>query len=300
MLSSRRGGAAVEEMNSPGDYELVDFGSRRKLERFGAIVLDRPAAAAADKPAQPGLWSQAHARFELHAAPGAGLARGRWKILSDVPDAWVIGHGAMRLELKLTAFGHVGVFPEQAASWDWIAQAASRNAGLRLLNLFAYTGGSTLAAAAAGAAATHVDSARNVVAWARRNAELSGLAAAPIRWIADDALAFVRREVKRGRRYDGLILDPPSYGHGVRGQTWKLDSHLEELLSLCRELIEGNPRLVFLTCHAPEFDSRRLAECLVAAGLAENRRAVEAGDLWLASADGRRLHSGVFARIAEA
>src|SRR5262249_30555667 len=158
--------------------------------------------------------------------------------------------------------GHLGVFPEQAASWDWIVEAVGRNAGLRLLNLFAYTGGSTLAAAATGASVTHVDSARNVVAWGRRDAVLSGLAAAPIRWIADDALAFVRREVKRGRRYDGVILDPSTYGHGVRGQTWRLESHLEELLSLCRELIEGVPRLVLLTCHAAEFDSRRLATCL--------------------------------------
>jgi 23S rRNA (cytosine1962-C5)-methyltransferase len=125
------------------------------------------------------------------------------------------------------------------------------------------------------------------------------LAAAPIRWIADDALAFVRREVKRGRRYDGVILDPPSYGHGVRGQTWKLDSHLEELLSLCCELIEGDPRLVLLTCHAPEFDARQVANCLVKAGLAANRQAVEAGDLSLTTADGRPLHSGIFARTAE-
>jgi 23S rRNA (cytosine1962-C5)-methyltransferase len=124
------------------------------------------------------------------------------------------------------------------------------------------------------------------------------LSAAPIRWIADDAVAFVRREIKRGRRYDGVILDPPAYGHGVRGQTWKLDAHLPELLPLCRELIEGVPRLVLLTCHAPDFDSRRLADCLVEAGLAASRRAVEPGDLWLDTADGRCLHSGTFARIA--
>src|SRR5262249_16836727 len=156
---------------------------------------------------------------------------------------------------------------------------------INLLNLFAYTGGSTLAAAAAGASVTHVDAARNVVAWARRNAELSGLSAAPIRWIADDALAFVRREIKRGRRDDGVILDPPSYGHGGGGQTWKLSTRLDELLSLCRELIEGGPRLLLLTSHAPDFDSRRLADCLVAAGLAASRRAVENGDLWLTTGD---------------
>jgi 23S rRNA (cytosine1962-C5)-methyltransferase len=281
------------------DYELLDFRAGRKLERFGPIVLDRPAPAAADgPPMQRQLWSKAHARFELRAARAPTSARGQWKLSKEVPDAWTIGHGPMRLELKLTAFGHVGIFPEQAANWDWIAEAAGRKAGVRILNLFAYTGGSTLAAAAAGAAVTHVDSARNIVAWARRNAELSELSAAPIRWIADDALAFVRREVKRGRRYDGVILDPPSYGHGARGQTWKLDTQLPELLPLCRELIEGVPRLVLLTCHAPDFDARRLADCLVTAGLATSRRDVEAGNLWLTTADGRRLDSGTFARIS--
>jgi 23S rRNA (cytosine1962-C5)-methyltransferase len=168
---------------------------------------------------------------------------------------------------------------------------------LRLLNLFAYTGGSTLAAAAAGAAVTHVDAARNVVAWARRNAELSGLARAPIRWIVDDAISFVRREIKRGRRYDGVILDPPSYGHGMRGQTWKLNTHLDELLSLSRELIERDPRLVLLTCHSPDFDAQRLAECLVTAGFVADRRVLEVGELWLTARDGRRLHSGTFARV---
>jgi 23S rRNA (cytosine1962-C5)-methyltransferase len=291
--------ALPRDVFSSIEYQLLDFGAGRKLERFGPIILDRPApAAGSDQPARPQLWSEAQARFELRASRGASSARGRWRILKAVPDAWTIGHGPTRVELKLTAFGHIGVFPEQAASWDWIGERMGQTAGLRLLNLFAHTGGSTLAAAGAGAAVTHVDSARNIVAWSRRNAELSGLSAAPIRWIVDDALAFVRREIKRGRRYDGVILDPPSYGHGVRGQTWKLESHLKELLSLCRELIEGVPRLALLTCHAPDFDSRRLAESLVTAGLAASRRSVEAGDLWLTTADGRRLVSGTFARIA--
>ena len=284
-------------MFSSNEYELRDFGSGRKLERFGTVVLDRPAPAAENRrPAHAELWPQAQARFELHEAHVTGSSRGEWRILNKVPDTWVIVHDGLHFELKLTAFGHVGVFPEQVASWDWIRAFAGRTAGLRLLNLFAYTGGSSLAAAAAGAAVTHVDAARNVVAWARRNAELSGLAAAPIRWIVDDAISFVRREIKRGRRYDGVILDPPSYGHGVRGQTWKLDVHLDELLSLSRELIERDARLVLLTCHAPDFDSQRLAECLVTAGLSD-RRAVEEGDLWLTARDGRRLHGGTFARV---
>ncbi|HEY2826988.1 MAG TPA: class I SAM-dependent methyltransferase, partial [Pirellulales bacterium] len=164
----------------------------------------------------------------------------------------------------------------------------------------AYTGGSTLAVAAAGAEVTHVDSARNIVAWARRNAELSGLSAAPIRWIVDDALKFTRRELKRGRKYDAVILDPPAYGHGSAGETWKLDEHLPELLSVCRELTDPQPRFVLLTCHAPNYDPPRLAECLAAAGFVQPIQQIETSNLSLNTSDGRQLHAGMFARMAPA
>jgi 23S rRNA (cytosine1962-C5)-methyltransferase len=220
-----------------------------------------------------------------------------------LPAPWTISHHEIHFELEIKPFGHVGVFPEQAANWDWIAQQTARNTPtleqrLRILNLFAYTGGSTLAAAAAGAEVTHVDAARNIVAWARRNAELSGLSAAPIRWIVDDALKFVRRELKRGKRYDAVILDPPSYGHGSAGESWKLDDHLAELLTVCRELATPQPRFVLLTCHAPNYHPQRLAECLITAGFAERPEQIQAGDLSLCAADGRSLHAGVFARAA--
>lgn len=294
----------------PTDYKLLDFGAGRKLERFGSMILDRPAQAAENSPqAAPTLWNDANARFELDPTAKANL-RGKWFAERESPTPWTIQHESIHFELKLTDFGHIGVFPEQASNWDWLAhqiqlstttyglpQASQKFLLLRLLNLFAYTGGSTLAAAAAGAAVTHVDAAKNIVSWARRNAELSGLSGAPIRWISDDARKFVGREIKRGQSYDGVILDPPSYGHGSRGEAWKLDEHLPELLSMCRELTGPKPRLILLTCHAKQFVSQRLADCLCAAGFAFHPQEIEADDAWLTTDDGRRLHCGTFARI---
>jgi 23S rRNA (cytosine1962-C5)-methyltransferase len=296
-------------MFDSADYELLDFGAGRKLERFASLVLDRPSPAASGvQQARQQLWSTGDARFELDASPKSGPVRGRWQVNRDPPTPWIIGHGEARLELKLTDFGHVGVFPEQRTMWDWIAAqgeftkppspppSSRREGEIRVLNLFAYTGGGTMAAAALGAAVTHVDAARNVVNWARRNAELSGLSAAPIRWIAEDALTFVKRELKRGRHYDSMILDPPSYGHGPSGEIWKIDEHLPELLSICRDLMSPQPRFVLLTCHAPNYDPSRLAEMLADAGLDSSENQIESGGLWLETADGGRLHSGAFAR----
>ena len=167
--------------------------------------------------------------------------------------------GRCVLELKRTNFGHLGLFPEQAANWPWIAEQVASAPAMRVLNLFAYTGGSTLAAAAAGAEVVHVDAAKNIVAWARRNAALSGLADAPIHWIAEDALKFVKRELRRENRYDAVILDPPSYGHGAHGEVWRLSQHLPRLLELCGQLTAGRRRFMLLTCHTPDFEPARLA-----------------------------------------
>ncbi|HTQ38622.1 MAG TPA: class I SAM-dependent methyltransferase [Pirellulales bacterium] len=285
----------------PREYELLDFGGGRKLERFGPIVLDRPAPAASGvQPSRPELWSEAAARFEMLPARSSGgkqstAQRGRWTTFGELPVTWTVCHQKIHFELKLTPFGHVGIFPEQAANWDWIA-AQPHATPLQILNLFAYTGGSTLAAAAVGAKVTHVDAARNMVAWARRNAELSGLSAAPIRWIVDDALKFSRRELKRGNRYDAVILDPPSYGHGASGETWILEDDLPELLEMCRELTGPQLRFLLLTCHAPNYDARRLAQCLVTAGFAQNLQQIESGNLSLSSTDGLNLTAGAFAR----
>lgn len=235
------------------DYELIDFGGGRKLERFGPFSLDRPAPAAQNVARrQSAQWPRADARYERH--PGQ---RGRWLFgTRPIREPWAIAWGPLRLELKLTEFGHLGLFPEQAGNWAWTArQVRAAERPLKVLNLFAYTGASTLAAAAAGAAVTHVDAAANVVAWARRNAELSGLGDAPIRWIADDALKFARREWKRGVQYDAVILDPPGYGHGPKGESWKLAEHLAELWSVCLQLTRGRPAFLLASCHSEPWTS---------------------------------------------
>jgi len=167
---------------------------------------------------------------------------------------------------------------------------------IKVLNLFAYTGGSTLAAAAAGAEVVHVDAAANVVAWARRNAELSGLAHAPIRWIAEDALKFVKRELKRGNHYDAVILDPPSYGHGPRGEVWRLSKDLPRLLALCDELTAGRPEFMLLTCHTPGYDAETLSEMVNEQLFSASVGRMTAGPLLIRAADGRELPSGVVVR----
>jgi 23S rRNA (cytosine1962-C5)-methyltransferase len=221
-----------------------------------------------------------------------------------LPEQWTIAHGPLTFELKRAPAGHLGVFPEQAANWDWLAdqlgepRASARGSlgPLRVLNLFAYTGGSTLTAAAAGADVVHVDAARNTTAWARRNAELSGLADRPIRWITEDATKFVKRELRRGTRYDAVILDPPSYGHGPRGEVWRLSKHLPQLLELCGQLTAGRRGFMLLTCHSPGFDPARL-EAMMAEALGETDQGpVTARQLTIRSASGRELPSGVVAR----
>lgn len=280
-----------------GQHQLLDFGNGRRLENFGELRLDRPCPAVEGVPCgEPGLWASADARFER-----AGDDQGRWLVRrDDLPERWTTTLDGLSFELKRTEFGHLGLFPEQQENWRWIAdRLRAAGAPLRVLNLFAYTGGSTLAAARAGAEVTHVDAARNVVAWARCNAELSGLAAAPIRWIAEDAQKFVRRELQRGNRYDAVILDPPSYGHGPHGEVWRLSQHLPRLLAGCLTLTANRPRFLLLTCHTPGYAPERLATMIkeAAGGVSPGR--IDARAVFLRTASGRALPSGVAAYVEE-
>ena len=274
-------------------YELVDFGDGRKLERFSGVLVDRPCPAADGLArSDAALWTDADARYERSAG-----SEGKWRSGQPLPGPWSIGHEALILELKPTPFGHLGVFPEQAAHWDWIAERVHRaGRSIKVLNLFAYTGGSTLAAAAAGAEVVHVDAAKNIVAWARRNAELSGLADAPIRWIDEDAPTFVRREIKRGNQYDAVILDPPSYGHGPKGEAWKIEGDLMTLLEGCRELTRASRAFMLLTCHSPAFGPAELEAALAEAIFGHCGAGATAREMTIEAADGRRLPSGVVAR----
>lgn len=280
-------------MFDPQQYQLLDFGDGRRLERFHQYALDRPCPAAEKvRRRHKAWWKQADARFERQPPD-----RGIWNWPRPLPPTWTVSHQDVTFELRFTEQGQVGLFSEQAENWDWITRHVSRAPSPpRVLNLFAYTGGSTLAAAAAGARVVHVDAARSVVAWARRCAALSGIRDAPIRWIVDDATRFVQRELRRAGRYDGVILDPPSYGHGPKGEVWQLRKSLLEMLRACRELADSPRAFVLLTCHSPGYGPAELSACLADGWFGQCGGDVVAHNLYLRTADGRRLPSGVVAR----
>ena len=279
-------------MFAPDQYQLLDFGEGRKLERFGPYILDRPNPAAEGfTRSKPKIWSQSHSRYERTSGD-----RGRWIDASDMPATWSVHHGPLQFELKRTEFGHLGIFPEQAENWDWLTrEIGETQRPIKVLNLFAYTGGSSLAAAAAGAQVVHVDSAANTVAWARRNAAFSGLAEAPIRWITEDAPTFAERELRRGNSYNAVVLDPPSYGHGPKGEPWKLHQHLTGLLQSCAKLIAAEPRFMLLTSHSPGLEPEAMASS-VSALMSELRGDLSAETLALRSEAGCELPSGIVVR----
>lgn len=230
------------------DYELLDSGDGWKLERYGRYTLKRPEPEAVWRPALPEkAWNVASAFFR----PSNEENGGHWETLKPVDDRWVMQYKDLKFWTQLSASRHLGVFPEQAGQWDWLGeQTRAANHPLQVLNLFGYTGLASLAAAAAGARVTHVDASRKVIGWARENQELSGLADRPIRWIVDDALKFIQRDARRGVRYDGLILDPPKFGRGPKGEVWEFYKLLPELLQACRAVLAPQPRFVLLTAYA--------------------------------------------------
>jgi 23S rRNA (cytosine1962-C5)-methyltransferase len=281
------------------DYALLDSGGGRKLERFGPHTVIRPEPQAIWRPAlDTGAWEAADATFE-----GADESASRWSFARTLPETWPMSYGAARFEARFTSFRHLGVFPEQAVHWDWmregIAAATAKRGGqpVKVLNLFAYTGVATLIAAAAGAEVTHLDASKKAITWANRNQALSGLEAAPIRWICDDALKFLRREVRRGNRYDGIVLDPPKYGRGAKGEVWQIFENLPELLSLCRQVLSEDPLFLVATVYAIRLSSLSLHEGAGEAldGLGGH---LESGEMGVRDGAGRTLSSAVFSRWA--
>ncbi len=230
------------------DYELLDSGNGAKLERFGNLTLARPCAQAVWTPQHPALWKRADATFDREEG-------NRWHGRNRLPKEWTINVDGTTFRLSGTDFGHLGIFPEQRAQWKWIKEtirtAKAEKRDIRVLNLFAYSGGSTLASAHGGAEVCHVDASKGMVQWARGNAELNGLAQHPIRWIVDDVHKFMNRELRRGRKYDGIILDPPTYGRGGNGETYKIERDLTETLRLCRALLSEKPLFLLLSAHTP-------------------------------------------------
>lgn len=271
-------------------YELLDSGNGAKLERFGEVVLARPCAQAVWQPQRPARWKDADATFDREEG-------NRWHGRSRLPKEWAIDVDGTRFRLSGTDFGHLGIFPEQRAQWAWIRETvAAAHRPLRVLNLFAYSGGSTLAAARDGAEVCHLDASKGMVQWARANAALNGLESHPIRWIVDDAHKFLNREVRRGRRYDGIILDPPTYGRGGNGETYKIERDLTETLRLCRALLSDAPRFLLLSAHTPGHTPVVLSNVLTQA-LRGLGGAVSAGEMLLTGApDVFPLPSGAYAR----
>jgi 23S rRNA (cytosine1962-C5)-methyltransferase len=282
------------------EYELVDSGDGKKLERFGEFTLIRPEPQAkwtATLSAQ--RWEQAAAEF-LKTRSGQ---RGEWKFPRAIPTRWVMQRKHLKFWAQPAPSGHVGVFPDQACHWDWIEEVTKRAARpVKALCLFGHTGLSTLAAAAAGAEVTHVDASRKALALGRENQTLSGLSERPIRWIVEDALTFVKREARRGSRYDALMLDPPRFGRGPDGEIWKLDDSLSELLAACGRLLSDSPLFALLNIYATVLTRGRIEK--EAAGLRGYLKemlqgfpvTIKAGELAIEGAACHRISPSAFAR----
>ena len=224
------------------DYELIDIGQEERLERWGKYIVRRPDPQAIWVPEKRNnFWEKADAVFVRGDKGG-----GKWKYQKALPERWTVTYEQLKFYVKPMGFKHMGIFPEQAANWDWMmALIRKRKEPVNVLSLFAYTGGATLACAYAGASVCHVDAAKGIVQRARENQQLSGLGKTPVRWIVDDVLKFVKREIKRGRQYDAVVMDPPSYGKGPKGEVWQIETHLDGLVQDCLQLLSPKP-LFFL------------------------------------------------------
>ena len=267
------------------DYALLDSGDGRKFERFGSVSLVRPCSQALWRPRNEAAWGAASAVFDREDG-------NRWHGRSSLPESWEITAAGIRFRLSGTDFGHLGIFPEQRSQWRWIRESVGR--GMSVLNLFAYSGGSTIAAAQGGADVCHLDAAKGMVQWARENAAINGLADHPIRWIVDDAHKFLRREIRRERRYDAVIFDPPTFGRGANGETYKIERDLKETLMLVKAVLSDKPRFVLFSSHTPGL-SCLVAENILSQAFPSAR--VEAGEMLLEGDEGvTPCPSGVYAR----
>jgi len=279
------------------DYELIDCGDFEKLERFGNLILSRPEPQAVwKKTLSENDWKkQTHIKFK-----GRSATSGEWiKSSAHLPDRWNVEYKneevGINLRLGLTSFKHVGVFPEQAVNWDYISSSIKKFkiSSPKVLNLFAYTGAASLIAKAAGADTTHVDSIKQVVNWANENQELSKLK--DVRWVVEDALKFVKRELKRGKKYNGIILDPPAFGHGPNGEKWKLEDHIQEMMHDVVQLLDDEEHFLILNTYSLGFSSV-IVENLIKTSFPQVQN-LETGELYLQATSGIKLPLGVFGKF---
>ncbi|MCP4606726.1 MAG: SAM-dependent methyltransferase [Proteobacteria bacterium] len=274
------------EAGSFEGYELVDSGNGRKLELFGGVLIDRPSPQAIWPSNKSAPWNKAQAVFK-RGRDGTG----DWQVNSSkVQDSWQANIHDLKFEIRLTGFGNVGLFPEHASHWTWMAEKLGHRDRAEILNLFAYTGGASIACAKSKARVTHVDAAKSVNSWAMVNADAAKAPKDAIRYIADDALKFAKRETRRGRRYDGIIIDPPTYGRGPKAEVWKIERDLYALCEVCHTLISSNPSFALLTSHSPGVTPRVLQSML-----SPFKGEIETGEMLL-KGGGPDLPAGAYAR----
>ncbi len=278
------------------DYQLLDAGHGMKHERWGPYTLVRPDPQI--------IWPRSGGATKWEKWDGfyhrADTGGGKWEFRRELPDHWKINYGALTFKIHPTSFKHTGLFPEQAVNWNWFsakiraAKAAGRD--VSVLNLFGYTGAATCAAAAAGASVTHIDAAEGMVKWCKENAALSGLADKPIRFITDDCLKFVRREIKRGKKYDAIIMDPPTYGRGSTGEMWKLEDHLWELLGECKQVLTDRPLFFLINAYTARLSPTVVAN-LLSALMHDAGGTITAGEVGLPiQRDSKTLPCGIYGR----
>lgn len=304
------------EPGTLGDFELLDTGDGYRLERWGHIFVVRPDPQIIwNKSLEEKIWNGAQAKF----LSGKDGEKGKWVFSKPCAANWRVSLSGVKFLLKFSPFKHVGAFPEQAANWAWminklkvdkVHQVKSNDSkpyehekldnlksasGLKILNLFAYTGGATMALTSAGHFVTHVDASKPAIAWAKENQKINGFSEKSVRWILDDAVKFVKRELRRGVSYDGILMDPPAYGHSPTGKIWKFNAHLPELLSDCVKLLSQNAKFLLINGYATNSSALALNNLLEDA-MADRNGAIEAGELCLKQRSGRLISTGIFAR----
>lgn len=276
------------------DYEVIDTGGGEKLERWGDIILRRPDPQIIwPLKKETGAWRDVHGHYHRSSSGG-----GSWDMKKPIPDRWTISYDQLKFYIKPTSFKHTGLFPEQAANWRWMMDKI-QNAGrpISVLNLFAYTGGATVASAYAGASVVHVDAAKGMVQWAKENIQLSGLADRPVRFITDDVFKFVQREKRRGNRYDAIIMDPPSYGRGPNGETWKLEQNLYPFLESCTEILSDNPLFMLINSYTTGISPTVLSNMLNMTMTDKYGGKISAGEIGLPiTKSGMTLPCGILGR----
>lgn len=272
------------------NYELLDSGNGRKLERFGKYTLIRRESQAMWNVQNPELWNTADCEYIRTSDKG-----GEWKTNNkDMPQEWEYNYDVLKMKIKLTPFGHVGVFPEQGLQWDFIAKACHLKQNAEVLSLFSYTGGATLAAARVDAHVTHVDASKPALSWAVENQKLSDMDNKHVRWIVDDALKFIKREERRGKKYDGIIMDPPKFGRGPKGEVWQFEKDFPELLECASKIISNNPLFFLVTAYTVPISSITLGNMLQ--DIMPKTGTLEHGDLSIEDKNERLLPTSIYSR----